>query len=117
MVKYVILNKGANKVNVDIGLTQNSKKSFEDFHFKGPKISKCIISKISDTTCNIKLVATNSLNIEFENVLLSNKVNSDIYPKACIFSFKYFTREGGVPNNEWSKPDFFPEIEVILNQF
>ncbi|HRI35152.1 MAG TPA: hypothetical protein PLD02_15490, partial [Saprospiraceae bacterium] len=80
-------------------------------------IAKCIITKISDNRCNVKLVASNSLKIEFESVLLINKVSTNIYSKACIYSHKYITRDGGVPNNEWSKPDFFPEIEVRLEQF
>lgn len=117
MVECVILENGVNKVNVDIGLTQGSKKSLTDTHFKGSEIAKCIITKISDNRCNVKLIATNSIRMEFENVLLVNKVITNVYSKACIYSHKYFTRDGGVPNNEWSKPDSFPEIEVILEQF
>lgn len=117
MVESVILENGVNKVNVDIGLTQGNKKSFTDTHFNGSEIAKCIITKISNNRCIVKLVAANSLKIEFESVLLINKVSTNIYSKACIYSHKYITRDGGMPNNEWSKSDSFPGIEVILEQF
>ncbi|MCI1265128.1 MAG: hypothetical protein LKG19_01055 [Saprospiraceae bacterium] len=116
MIKDVELTNVGKSIHVDMGMHQALKTKIENEHLGGHEITKCIISKVNDTACNVEFSALNSLNIMFENIQMRNKIreNIDLDTRIIIYSLKYFTRPFDKNNTEYIKPDTFQEIEVII---